>query len=114
MRLWIFAIALLLGCRAAQSGPAVGADSERFTQTVVYLNGADAPQVSLREIMAGEQRRRNGANPEAINQDPGCAGASLWLWDLPNQTGDDPEPSMGRLSNPESFFVPRASRHISG
>jgi hypothetical protein len=96
----VFALSFTLGCSA--SAPDEGEESF-VSQTVVTID-KDGRQTVSERVLTQRQARAEldaargvappassdvGTTSQALTQDPGCAGSSLWLFDAPNRTGNE-------------------------
>lgn len=91
---------LMIGCSNAPADDSTAADGVAFTvvgangPTTVTLTAQQAAEqtIELERLKSAaaagvEPPRSDGAQPEFV-RDTGCGGASLWLYDQPNQAGN--------------------------
>ena len=92
------------GC--SSSAPDTTDDESYVSQTIVTID-KDGKQSVRERVLTQRQARAEfevakglavtppnatgnvGSTSEALTQDTGCAGSSLWLWDSTNQTGNE-------------------------
>ncbi|MGZ3423333.1 MAG: hypothetical protein ACXVEE_36060 [Polyangiales bacterium] len=104
----IASMASLFGCSSATNDPGSSDPNGEptFTETAVHLNADGTKTVVSRTITMTEEKRQIAlrdtpvakvdqqvepgvaTTSEALSKDAGCAGASFWLYDQDNRTGN--------------------------